>query len=133
MESPYGKYFRLVELKCKCGECASTGEEMQVKFMARLNVLRRTLGFPFIISSAYRCPAHNLSISKSGESGPHTTGQAIDILVRGTDACLLVEGAYKVGFTGFGINQKGSNRFIHLDDLESDPALNRTRPMIFSY
>ena len=47
------------------------------------------------------------------------------------DALKLLELAIKLGFTGFGINQKGSSRFIHLDTLENSSA--RPRPTIWSY
>jgi zinc D-Ala-D-Ala carboxypeptidase len=36
--------------------------------------------------------------------------------------------AFKLGFTGIGVQQKGSGRFIHLDTMEGG-----TRPTVWSY
>lgn len=38
---------------------------------------------------------------------------------------------FQYGFTGIGINQKGGNRFIHLDDC--GPTTGRPRPTMWSY
>jgi zinc D-Ala-D-Ala carboxypeptidase len=125
------EFFSNAELKCKCGKCGSTGNEMDDQFMLKLTALRRLLGFPFIISSAYRCPAHNNAVSKTGSDGPHTTGKAVDIVVRGERAYELLHAAINAGFTGIGINQKGANRFIHLDTLTKEE--NYPRPALWSY
>ena len=106
---------------------------MDKKFMHRLEELRSAYGRPMVISSAYRCPDHNSRVSKTGRDGPHTTGQAIDILVSGQDAYELLFFAIGYGFAGLGINQSGpsSQRFVHLDRLES--LSSRPRPSIWSY
>ena len=36
---------------------------------------------PLKITSGYRCSEHNASISKTGPTGPHTTGAAVDLAV----------------------------------------------------
>lgn len=129
MLSPW-KYFSLIELKCKCGNCESTGLEMDDTFMEKLSWIREELGFPFIISSAYRCGEYNKKVSGTGENGPHTTGKAIDIVVNGEKAYALLSKALLQDFKGIGINQKGNSRFIHLDDLEYPDY---PRPMVWSY
>jgi zinc D-Ala-D-Ala carboxypeptidase len=131
MQSPW-KYFELDELKCKCGNCGSTGMEMDYEFMERLVALREECGFPFMITSGYRCPSHNVRVSKTSFDGPHTTGKAVDIGISGERAYLLVGHAYDKKFTGIGIKQKGEikDRFIHLDILE---APDYPRPCIYSY
>lgn len=128
----YYTYFTLNELKCKCGKCNSTGLEMDDEFMERIKILREECGFPFIVSSAYRCPDYNAQKSKTGFDGPHTTGKAMDILVQGENAYILVKKALLHDFTGIGVNQKDdvSKRFIHLDILT---APDYPRPRIFSY
>ena len=99
--------------------------------MVRIEALREQLGFPFPVNSAYRCPDHPIEARKS-KAGAHSTGQAIDIGVRGEKAHILLDAALQAGFTGIGINQKGSNgRFIHLDDIENSPE--RPRPTVWSY
>jgi zinc D-Ala-D-Ala carboxypeptidase len=124
------KYFSLDELKCKCCKCGSTGLEMDKSFMEKLIFLREAMKIPFVISSAYRCPAHNAKESKTGEAGPHTTGKAVDILMHGADALKLVHYALNAGFTGIGVKQSGIGRFIHIDTLS---APDYPRPIIWSY
>lgn len=114
------------EMTCRCG-CGQV--KMNFDFMTRLEKLREMCGFPFIVTSGYRCKVYNMTVSTSRD-GPHTTGRAIDIFIRGDKAIDLVCTAYMLGFTGFGIRQKGDKRFIHLDDLEK-PEFNR--PTIWSY
>lgn len=113
--SPW-QYFQIEELKCKCG-CDKW--LMDSAFMAKVVSLRRELGFPFVVTSAYRCPAHNQKVSTTGPNGPHTTGHAIDINVHHAQAIAFLRAALDHGFTGIGLNQKGpvTGRFIHLDDL----------------
>lgn len=111
------KFFTNEELKCKCGACSSSGDEMSDEFMRKIETLRVLLGFPFIVTSAYRCPAYNYDISNTGYNGPHTTGKAIDILVYGENAYNLMANSLLYRFNGIGVKQKGklSSRFIHLD------------------
>jgi uncharacterized protein YcbK (DUF882 family) len=106
---------------------------MAPRFMRRLVELRKKLNFPLILTSAYRCPEYNARVSSTGSSGPHTTGQAVDIAVYGYRAAKLVGLARKYGFTGVGLKQKGPHvgRFVHLDDLEE--ADGRPRPWVWTY
>ncbi len=120
------QYFSYDELKCKCNKCGSTGQEMNGQMMQMLVILRKELDFPFIITSAYRCPDHNSRVSSTGKKGRHTTGKAIDIAVSHGQAIDLLSSAIKIGFTGIGVNQKGGGRFIHLDTCDaSDGFPNR--------
>jgi uncharacterized protein YcbK (DUF882 family) len=116
-------HFTSTELACKCG----CGMLPAPDFMAKVQALRDELGFALPVTSAARCPAHNAAVSATGRAGPHTTGRAIDIGVRGDRAVALVKAALNHGFTGIGIAQKGVSRFIHLDDLQEG------RPTIWSY
>lgn len=121
------KYFKELELRCKCG-CNKNG--MNDEFVKLLDKLRASYGKPIYLSSAYRCPEHNNRVSSTGYDGPHTTGKAVDILVSGYDAHTIVKLATALGFSGIGVNQKGphNSRFIHLDQLDS-----KLRPWIWSY
>ena len=108
------EHFTEEEFKCPCcGEAP-----MDQSFMESLDFVRDTLGFPFIITSGYRCPDYNDSISSTGRDGPHTTGKAADIALsygRARQALdLLVH-----EFNGLGLKQHGDGRFIHVDLLES--------------
>jgi len=120
------RYFK--EEKLRCTHCGEAGMDME--FMQKVDELRHELGFPFIVTSAYRCPEHPIEFKKSSP-GAHTTGMAIDIGVRGNEAYRLLQGALRAGFTGIGVNQKGSSRFIHLDNIEHSGE--RPRPWIWSY
>ncbi|MDC0529213.1 D-Ala-D-Ala carboxypeptidase family metallohydrolase [Gammaproteobacteria bacterium] len=124
------KYFSDKELACKCGECSGENQ-MSPAFMERLDELRSEYGKPIILSSAYRCPAHNKKVSSTGENGPHTTGKAVDIKVSGQDAHRVTRIAFRLGFTGIGIKQSGrwQSRFIHVDTL----SMGDTRPRVWSY
>lgn len=99
--------------------------------MEKLIFLREAMKIPFTLSSAYRCPGHNSSVNpKTGENGPHTTGKAVDIVMRGADAYRLIHYAMNAGFTGIGVKQAGIGRYLHLDILA---APDYPRPMIWSY
>jgi len=120
------KYFTKEELTCKHCEEYSMSDE----FMQKLDQLREDMGFPFKITSAYRCPEHPIEARKK-TAGAHTTGKAIDIGVSGNEAYILIEAAIRDNFTGIGINQKGEGRFIHLDIIPHAPS--SPRPWIWSY
>lgn len=121
-------FFHYDELKCKCG-C----EDMLIDdvFMTNLVDLRAQSGFPFVISSGYRCPAYNAKVSGSGYDGPHTA-DAVDIAVSGKQAHWIVSNASKHGLTRIGVSQRGpiASRFVHLDGGLTAPHLN---PWIWSY
>lgn len=108
-----------------------SGEKfMYMPFVRMLDELRSRLGFALVISSGYRTPSYNQQIATTGANGPHTTGKAADILIRGVRAHQLLKVAFELGFTGIGINQKGQmeSRFIHLDTVEGP-----LRPAIWTY
>jgi len=124
---PY-KYFTEDELRCShCGI-----NNMNNLFMQRIVMLRELLGFPFVVTSAYRCKNHPIE-SRKDSPGAHTTGQALDINVYGNNAHRLLDAALRAGFSGVGISQKGEHlkRFIHLDNLSTSD--DRPRPTVWSY
>jgi zinc D-Ala-D-Ala carboxypeptidase len=117
------RYFTPREFECKhCGE-----NRMQDGFLRKLDDLRHKLGFPLRVTSGYRCPTHNQRVSTTGPAGPHTTGRAADLAVDRGQAYLVLKAALDAGFTGIGVQQKGTVRFIHLDDLSDG------RPTVWSY
>lgn len=113
-------HFQFSEFTCKCG-CGSN--DIDAEFVTKLDKLRGNLGFPIIISSGYRCPEHNNKVSSTGLDGPHTTGRAADIKINHDRALKVISEAYRLGFKGFGVSQKGDSRFIHLDLTRSIPKL----------
>lgn len=119
-------YFTEKELACKhCGENHFNDETL-----IKLNLLREKCGFPLPVTSGYRCEEYN---REQGYTQTHATGQAADIQVSGKQAATVIREAQGLGFTGFGIKQKGphNSRFIHLDDLPN--SVKRPRPWIWSY
>jgi|TARA_R100000455_G_C6268953_1_gene124521 uncharacterized protein YcbK (DUF882 family) len=111
--------------------CSHTGKcDMDSNFINKLNELRVAFGKPMRITSGFRDVTHPIEAKKSSP-GAHTTGQAADIAVSREDAFDLLSLALTKGFTGIGIQQKGSGRFIHLDTLKNSPE--RPRPTIWSY
>jgi len=121
------------EFRCRCGTCGSDGREMQLDFVQKLDDLRERCGFPFIVTSGYRCPAHNLTVSTTGQDGPHTTGRAVDLALSGPNVHTLLRQVTLGGWmSGIGLKQHGpyTGRFIHLDDLE---APQHPRPRVWTY
>lgn len=121
------RYFSLDEFACK--HCRQN--LIDHAFVQELDDLRHNLGFPLVISSGYRCPDHNAKVSSTGRTGPHTTGRAADIAVSHARAHEVLQVAMTMGFSGIGVNQKGSSRFIHLDVLPDAPG--QPRPTVWSY
>jgi zinc D-Ala-D-Ala carboxypeptidase len=111
--------------------CKHTGKlHMHAGFMDRLQRLRTAYGKPMRITSGYRSPEHPIESAKA-QPGAHATGRACDVAVQGSDALRLIVLAERLGFTGIGVQQKGTGRFIHLDDLPASDG--RPRPHIWSY
>ena len=120
------QYFSHDELSCPC--CDVNG--FKTYTLQNLTLLRKAAGFPFFVTSAYRCQHYNTA---KGYTQTHSTGQAIDIRISHKKAKILVDLAKSFGFHGIGISQKGevAKRFIHLDDLPETQG--RPRPHVWSY
>ena len=71
------KNFTVEELACPCCAVALMGTE----FMDKLQILRTHCGFPFVVTSGYRCKGHNEEVSPNSQ-GDHTTGLAVDIQIK---------------------------------------------------
>lgn len=98
-------------------------------FMDLLQRLRIELGFPLPVTSGYRTLEHDRSI---GGANVHPSGEAVDINVWGERYIRTFATAHRIGFIGFGSNQKGpySGRFIHLDTLSDE---DHKRPWGWTY
>ena len=109
-------------------DCTHCGKnEMQPDFLQKLQILRSVYGKSMRITSGYRCPEHPIE-AKKAQPGAHTSGCAADISIDRAEAHQFLKLAFAAGFTGVGVQQKGSGRFIHLDTLEGGP-----RPNVWSY
>ena len=93
--------FKLEEFACKhCGE-----NKIEHELIDKLQALRTDCGFPFKITSGYRCAEHPVEINKS-KPGTHAVGLAADIGVRGKQALEIISKATNYGFTGMESTKK---------------------------
>lgn len=102
-------YFLPEELRCD--HCH--GEQMDEKFLSLIVELKERLKIPFPILVAYRCPKHPLEFFMKGQ-GPHQTGRAIRVGLKGVRAYKALREALSMGFLGIGVH----NDYIHLDMIE---------------
>lgn len=122
-ESPY---FTSEEMSC-----SHTGlEKMDARFMEMLTELRVAYAKPLRVTSAYRDATHPIEAKKT-KPGAHATGKAADIAVERGEAYEVLKLALEIGFTGIGVAQKGSGRFLHLDICEPEDGM--IRPTVWSY
>lgn len=121
----WSRYQNFSKAEFDCTHCGKN--EMKPDFLQKLQTLRSVYGKPMRVTSGYRCPQHPIE-AKKATPGAHASGCAVDIGVEGQDAHRLLKLAFAAGFTGIGVQQKGSGRFVHLDTLEGGP-----RPNVWSY
>lgn len=109
-------YFTREEFKCSC--CGS--EEMEDDFLFLLDELRDRCGFPFSVTSGYRCRNHPQEARKVNP-GTHNKGIAADIKVYdGVQRHKIVTEAVKMGcFNGIGV----ADGFVHVDVRTTVPVL----------
>lgn len=115
-------YFKDEEFEACSPSCKR--EQINDGSLARLDLARNEAGIPFVLSSAYRSPAWDISKGRSGK-GAHTEGRAFDVLCRDSRSRFrIIRAALAVGFTRIGV----ASTFIHLDD-----SSNLTQEVIWTY
>ena len=88
-----------------------SGKKMNIAFIEKLEAIRKECGFPFLINSGFRTPAHNALVGGKGESA-HTNGLAADIHVKTSHELFkIISIALTCGVKRIGV---GKN-FVHLD------------------
>lgn len=109
------KYFIVEEFAC-----SETGEnEIQDRFIRRLDILRERCGFALVVTSGYRSPNHSIEAAKP-QPGQHTSGRCADLAVHnGRERHKLLSEALDMGFSGVGVDK----HFIHLDERSTTPVL----------
>lgn len=117
------KFF--VEEEFLCQHCQAEGIQNEITDI--LDSMREACGFPFVVTSGYRCPEHPIEARKESP-GAHAGGYAVDLAVDHGKALQVIKSALDHGIERIGVNQKGSGRFIHID---CDP--NRFTPAMWSY
>lgn len=103
----WSKYpnFRKEEFKC-----SHTGKnEMQPRFMEKLQQFRTKWNKPMTVTSGYRDKTHPIE-AKKAKPGEHSKGLCADIAVGPADRHAFVKLAFELGFTRIGV----ANTFIHL-------------------
>jgi len=108
------KHFKLQEFDCKCG-CGSNN--MQLYFLDMLERARTAANTPFVITSGFRCPAHN---RKEGgkRNSDHLTGEGADIEIPNSRSrFIIVDSLILVGFKRIGI----AKTFIHAGSRFDNP------------
>jgi len=108
----WGKYPNFSTKEFTCSHCG--GEGIQEALLDKLQAMRTEYGKSMKITSGYRCPQHPIE-SKKSAPGAHALGLAADIAAEGAEAYRVLQLAFKHGFTGVGVQQKGTGRFIHVD------------------
>jgi len=78
----------------------------------KLQALRKKLGVPLIVHSAYRSPDYNRRVGGAKQS-MHLKGAAFDISMANHDPESFEAAARAVGFAGFGFYPR--QNFIHID------------------
>jgi len=109
------KYFKIEDF-----DCQETGKnQMDVDFIHALDRLRAACGFPFVITSGYRCPeGHSIEKAKN-IPGTHAQGIAADIAVDGgAQRRAIVNHALAMGMS-VGV----AKTFVHVDIRKSVPVL----------
>lgn len=109
----YTRSFSVAEMACKCSICKDYDiAKMNVPFMLKLQKVRDWLAEPMIVSSGYRCRAHNEAVG-GVSSSYHTRGRAVDIKCSDSQIRLdLVIYGFRAGMYGIGV----SREFVHFDD-----------------
>ncbi len=93
-------------------------KNMSLKFIRMLNDARENYGKKFIITSGYRTPQYNATLSGAVPNSAHTLGCAVDVSAPTTaEKEAIVKAAIKAGFRRIGWGPT----FIHLDNDATKP------------
>lgn len=99
--------FSAKEFDCKCNNCKDTYIDSDL--IQKLDNLREAVNSPIIVTSGYRCPAHNIAIG-GAQNSSHTSGMAADIVAKDMDK--LYNEACDI-FEAVGDGRKKG--FVHVD------------------
>jgi uncharacterized protein YcbK (DUF882 family) len=92
---------------------------MKPEFLLKLDALRESCGFPFVITSGYRSPDHPIEAVKE-IPGTHAQGIAADIkITNSAHRYTIIREALAHGFTGLGV----AGDFIHVDTRGTVPVI----------
>jgi uncharacterized protein YcbK (DUF882 family) len=102
-------HFKLFEFECRC--CGRV--MLATRLVVMLEDLRAALGRPVVITSGYRCHAHNKAIGGAPRS-LHMLGRAVDIKsqAKQTELAEIKKIAAEIGF--YEILPDTGKNYIHL-------------------
>ena len=111
------KHFKKSEFKCKCG-CGI--QNVDDRFLARLDFAREDADISFVINSGCRCPEHNAAVGGVPSSSHVATESqactAADIKCDDSSSRhRIILSLLNAGFTRIGV----AKTFVHVD---SDPS-----------
>ena len=110
------RHFSAAEFRCKCG-CGAGIERMNTDLLMMLDELRDRAGIPLVLSSPYRCEAHNRKIGGVNNSA-HTRGYAVDIrCVDSHSRFVILQALLEVGFRRIEL----APTWIHVDNDPDKP------------
>ena len=102
------EHFYLDEFQCPCCQQVM----LHSLLLQKLKGLRYKIQKPVIITSGYRCPAHNQVVG-GAKNSYHLSGMAVDIYVPEISLRELLITAEEIGFSGIGYYP--DQNFLHLD------------------
>lgn len=109
------RYFRASEFDSPDQPGLAKGG-MQNAIVMALDRIRARGGFPIIISSGYRTPAHNAEVG-GVDGSAHIRGYAADLAIRSSrQRSIVVRLAYEEGIRRVGVG-------AHIIHLDMDPSL----------
>lgn len=117
-EYPLSAHFGTREFNCRCDHETCKEQRVSKSLIEKLELIREEVGQPLIVTSAFRCSAHQADIRSSGIStvvakkSTHELGDAADIVPKDRKD---VQGSFlKIcaqHFDSIGL----SDRFLHVD------------------
>lgn len=102
------KSFTSLEFDCHGNDCSIT--YIDDNLVTLLQRIRDHFDKPLIITSGYRCKAHNAAV-KGGTNSYHMRGMAADIVVQGVSTAEVAKYAESIGVKGIGLYSS----FVHVD------------------
>lgn len=110
--------FNQREFDCKgsksTSRCGCSETKLSVRLVRKLQIIRKKCGGAVYVNSAYRCPVHNAYVG-GASSSYHMKGMAADIRTNVMTPTQLAKLAQTLGFTGIGMYNGPSGKFVHVD------------------
>lgn len=116
---PISSHWTTMEFQCRCDRPECVEQRIRVELMDRLERLRCMLGNPILVTSGFRCHAHQMDLEEKGYptslgGSQHELGCAADLVAGDMD--LLLQCCEKF-FKAIGVSRK----FIHVDLRDDRP------------